>query len=115
MNLGIGSQNFIVTGASSGLGRAVAGRLAEEGASLLIIARRKDILVEFSERYPGQIIALAGDVREGSVQDEIMESCSKKGLHGIFVNAGGPPARKIAEASIADWDEAYARLQKVMK
>jgi 3-oxoacyl-[acyl-carrier protein] reductase len=110
MNLGIGSQNFIVTGSSSGLGRAVAERLADEGASLMIIARRNEILRELSDKYPGQITVLAGDVREASVQDAIADYSLNKGLHGIFVNAGGPPARKISETSITDWDDAYQLL-----
>jgi 3-oxoacyl-[acyl-carrier protein] reductase len=110
MNLGIGSQNLIVTGASSGLGKAVAERLAEEGASLLIIARRKELLIDLSDQYPGKITVITGDVREGSVQDAILEHCGRSGLDGIFVNAGGPPARKISETTGADWDEAYQLL-----
>lgn len=110
MNLGIQSQRFIVTGASSGLGRAVAGRLAEEGAQVLAVARRKEPLEELSDLYPGRISLLAGDVRQDDVLEEIAGKAHGSGLHGIFLNAGGPPAKKIAEALLTDWDDAFRLL-----
>jgi 3-oxoacyl-[acyl-carrier protein] reductase len=107
MNLGIESQVFIVTGASSGLGRAVADRMAQEKAHVIVVARRKELLEELRAAYPGLITAVAGDIRDEAVLDNILAHAQKIGLHGVFVNAGGPPAKKIAETNINDWDEAY--------
>lgn len=68
------------------------------------------MLRELSDRYPGQITLISGDIREGSICEEIIGYSNRNGIHGIFVNAGGPPAKKISEASINDWDDAYQLL-----
>ena len=55
----------VVTGASSGMGKSIALLYAKEGASVVVVARRKeklDELVEISKNYPGKIIAMQGDV-----------------------------------------------------
>ncbi len=110
MNLGIESQHFVVTGASSGLGKAVAESLAEEGANLLLVARREELLKELQQKIPERIAIVAGNITEPAIRETVVAYCRKNGIHGIFVNAGGPPAKKIAEASIEDWDDAYQLL-----
>lgn len=110
MNLGIESQIFVITGASSGLGRAVAEKMAEEGARLLLVARRTDLLEGLAVKFPERITIVGGDVRTEETQDKIVEFSSSQGIQGIFINAGGPPARRISETTIEDWDEAYALL-----
>ena len=45
------SKKIVLTGASSGLGKAIANQLAEEGADLILIARRKTVLEEMVNRY----------------------------------------------------------------
>lgn len=55
-------QNYVVTGASSGIGREIAKELAEAGATVLAIARRRDELDNLSAEVQGEIVPCAVDV-----------------------------------------------------
>ena len=83
----------LVTGASSGIGRATAEALAGEGAKVGLVARRKDALSEVSssiERNGGSALPLAGDVtREDDLQRIMTELTSEYGGLDVLVNAAG--------------------------
>ena len=55
-------QNYIVTGASSGIGREIAKELADAGATVLAVARRKDELDGLVAEAQGEIVPCAVDV-----------------------------------------------------
>lgn len=55
-------ERFVVTGASSGMGRVITGELAAAGAIVLAIARRRDNLMKLESEYPGHIVPVAIDV-----------------------------------------------------
>lgn len=57
-----GGCNYVVTGASSGMGKQVAIELAEAGAKVLAIARGKEALEELKDIYPENIEIAAADV-----------------------------------------------------
>lgn len=107
MDLKIEKQQFLVTGASDGFGKKVAEALASEGAHVLVVARNEEKLKQLSESYPDLIEAIPGDLFDDNFQDELIETCRKKNLQGVFVNAGGPPAMSFQESGLADWDQAY--------
>ena len=46
MDLGLTGRTYVLTAASSGLGRAVATQLVEEGAKVVLVARRSVVLAE---------------------------------------------------------------------
>ena len=62
MDLGLGGRTALVLGASSGLGLASAEALREEGANVVMLARREETLREHAERLGAT--AVPGDVRE---------------------------------------------------
>jgi NADP-dependent 3-hydroxy acid dehydrogenase YdfG len=61
----------IVTGASSGIGRAVALDLASAGASVVAVARRKAVLVELASEAQG-IFPVAGDIADPAFPAELL-------------------------------------------
>jgi NAD(P)-dependent dehydrogenase (short-subunit alcohol dehydrogenase family) len=100
----------IVTGASSGIGRATALLFAREGATVIVGARRQrelDRLVhEIAQHGPGRALALAGDVQDESYHRMLVELAAREGgLDVAFDNAG--TIGKLAptpELTLADWD-----------
>lgn len=107
MDLKIKDQLFIVCGASSGFGKAIALALVQEGANLIAVARREEKLNELQSAAPVQVETLAGDIMDPDVQSLLKEMVGKRQLHGILINAGGPPAKTVLETTLEDWDRAY--------
>lgn len=97
MNLGLDGRVALVAGASKGLGRAVAERLAAEGADVAINARSADTLAQTAaeiERETGRrVVPLAGDVSDERCCAELVErTVADLGRLDVLVaNAGGPP------------------------
>ncbi|HEY4556323.1 MAG TPA: SDR family NAD(P)-dependent oxidoreductase, partial [Lysobacter sp.] len=63
-------QTVVITGASSGFGRGTALRLAEQGANLVLAARRKDLLEQIADEYPNAL-AVHVDVADGNDVDKL--------------------------------------------
>lgn len=112
MDLEIKDQRFVVCGASSGFGRAIAELLLNEGAKVIAIARRQQKLNELSETYPDQIDTVAGDLTEDDTHNKIEAAIGNDQLHGVVINAGGPPALSPLETAIFDWDQAYENVMR---
>ncbi len=112
MDLKIEKQQFIVCGASSGFGRAIAEQLLKEKAHTIAIARREEKLKELEKEFGEAVTPITGDLQDVETLDKIEESIKNKTIHGLVLNAGGPPPGSPLETSITDWDEAY---QSVMR
>lgn len=97
MDLGLTGRTAIVCGASSGLGLAVAEALAEEGARVVMFARRRDVLETEAERLGG--LAVAGDVRKASDLERAVRAAvdAYGGIDILVPNSGGPPAARAEE------------------
>jgi len=104
-------KTAVVTGASSGIGRAAAKLFAREGARLVVSARRAselDLLVAEINEEGGEAIALVGDIADEGTARALTETAVKSfgGLDIAFNNAGtlGEMAT-TAEISLAGWRE----------
>jgi NAD(P)-dependent dehydrogenase (short-subunit alcohol dehydrogenase family) len=101
----------IVTGASSGIGRATARLFAREGARVVVSGRRQaelDALVSEIEAVGGRAIAVAGDIQREDVAKALVETAVERfgGLDVAFNNAGVVGEMKpITETSLDEWRE----------
>lgn len=110
MDLQINQQFFIVGGATSGFGLAIAKALLAEGASILAIARDEDKLKDLASAYPGKVDIFASDITSTGQVKLLAEKVGHRTVHGLLINAGGPPAKTVAETTLDDWDAAYKTL-----
>jgi NAD(P)-dependent dehydrogenase (short-subunit alcohol dehydrogenase family) len=98
----------IITGASSGIGRAAAILFAKEGARLVINARRRaelDSVAADARRLGAEVVTVIGDVREESLAEQLVRTAIDNfgGLDIAFNNAGitgeGAPLPDISSSS----------------
>jgi 2-deoxy-D-gluconate 3-dehydrogenase len=110
MDLQLRDSVVLVTGASRGLGAAMALALAREGATVVAAARSKDSLAEVAAQGGGRISAVTVDMRdEESVNALVPEVISRHGrIDGLVNNAGIAPAGKFATQDPEIWKDAMA-------
>lgn len=99
----------IVTGASTGIGRAIALMFAAHGASIVLGARSESTLNEVASeirRHGGQAFACAGDVCHADTHRRLVATALREfgGLDIAINNAGTVgPLKPLAEISLDDW------------
>jgi len=102
-------KTALVTGASRGIGRAIAQTLAREGCDLILTARDKEALnevaVSIAKAYAVEVAALPCDI---SSEQGIETLCSQVGELDILVNnAGAVPGGSLAKVAMKDWKNAW--------
>ena len=110
MDFGLGNKRALVTGASRGLGKAVAGALRMENATVAICARDPG-RIEAAARDIGAI-GIAGDLSTtGGAQMVLREAFQRLGaIDVLVVNTGGPPAGTFDSTSDEAWRQAFEGL-----
>jgi len=98
---------IVITGASSGIGAALASKLGEKGAQLVLAARREPELNAVASRAGAQALAVVADVtRRADVQRIVDAALARFGRIDVFINnAGRGISRSVAELTDDDFDE----------
>src|SRR6266851_164611 len=110
----LGGKVALVTGASRGIGRAIALRLASAGAAMGVNYRRErdkaEDIVSQIERAKGRAIAVQADVSSPEEVQRLVASVrSSLGEIDILINnAAIAPPRLVEELDLATWDETIA-------
>ncbi len=110
MSGALAGQRVLLTGATGGVGRAVASRLAESGAEIVLIGRRATPLAELAEELGGH--AIAGDVTDPEFVESLPREVEKRwgAAPDVLINNAGA----FTLASFAETDiETFAGLLAV--
>lgn len=104
-------KKALITGATSGLGKAIALRLAKEGCDVIITGRRREKLEELEKeieiKYESKVISLCFDVREYSQVEEAVAGLPEEWQKiDILVNNAGLAVGldPIFEGVVDDWE-----------
>jgi len=112
MDLGIKERVALVAASSRGLGKAIAQRLSQEGAKVIICARGEDRLLktrdEIAAATGGVVKAIKADVTDkDQVSRLVKKTIDEFGKIDILVcNAGGPPSGTADTFTVTDYDQA---------
>jgi NAD(P)-dependent dehydrogenase (short-subunit alcohol dehydrogenase family) len=100
MDLGLRDKVCVVTGATAGIGKAVAGSLRAEGAVVVSVGRRA--------HGPGDLHVAADLSRPGEPERAVAEAEARFGRVDCLVNnVGGTSIRRLHELTDADWQSSF--------
>ncbi|MGW8425801.1 SDR family NAD(P)-dependent oxidoreductase [Peribacillus simplex] len=101
----------VVTGAGSGIGKATAMRLSDEGAKVLLVGRTKGKLEEAAAEINARHTIPVADIfpADVTVEEDVKNLAmyvkeQYRDLHILINNAGGSKSSKLLDTSEADWD-----------
>jgi len=111
MKLGLRNKIALIAASSQGLGRAIAESLSEEGATVVICARDKQMLAaaakEIAAKTKGKVFPVPADVSKSKEIDKLMHAVVKEfgTIHILVNNAGGPPVETFDRLSDEQWSK----------
>ncbi|KAJ3959061.1 hypothetical protein N0V92_004350 [Colletotrichum tropicale] len=104
------SKVIIVTGASRGIGLAIAKYLLKDSHKVVLAARSKDQLEALKSAHPGQVEYVAGDLGDFKTIPKIAEVAVKAfgKIDGIVINHGVlEPVSRLENFNVEEWKRAY--------
>jgi 3-oxoacyl-[acyl-carrier protein] reductase len=112
MELGLEGRVALVMGASKGIGQAIAGALAREGARVAISSRSAERLEEAAKEIGASATPFVADASDAEGLAKLPgEVAARLGPIEILVaNTGGPPLGGALDHDLGEWERAYRSL-----
>jgi 3-oxoacyl-[acyl-carrier protein] reductase len=113
LDLGLAGRSFVVGGGARGLGRAVAGELVAEGASVLLLGRNSGALVTACSELGERASWFEGDMADPVFARQVRVTVEERfegSLDGLLMNAGGPKPGEVLSLTDEDWLGSYQLL-----
>jgi 3-oxoacyl-[acyl-carrier protein] reductase len=109
MDLELAGRVYIVTGASRGLGRAVAGTLLAEGARVVLSARDVEHVQQAAAELGRDAAGIAADNADPRTAERLIIAAHEHfgRLDGAVLSVGGPAAGSVVETPDEDWRAAF--------
>jgi short-subunit dehydrogenase len=100
----VAGRTVLLTGATGGLGQAIARRLHSAGAQLVLTGRRSDVLAQLAAETGG--LSVAVDLADPAAVDGLAEACADVDV--LVANAGLPGSGHLMSFSVEEIDRALA-------
>jgi 3-oxoacyl-[acyl-carrier protein] reductase len=112
MDLGLRGARALVTGASRGLGLAIADSLAAEGADVALLARGAEGLASAAEhvgRHGTRVVTRSVDVTDHAALAAAVDSVAEElgGLDRVVANAGGTVGSNLLDSTVDDFTDTF--------
>src|SRR5437764_2706461 len=104
-------KRYLITGASRGIGRTIAEKLAAPGRTLLLHGRNREALAKtcrLVEAKSGKAIPLSYDLRRAVRVEKMIDSIGPEPLDGLINNAGIALVKPFEQITLAEWDILFA-------
>jgi len=104
--LGLKGKTILITGATSGIGKATCEEAINYGARIIAIGRNTDELSELKARFSEQVQILKLNLLEVNYCDKIALAIAKEEVHGFLHAAGISPTMPINREKRETWNQA---------
>ncbi|HVF72565.1 MAG TPA: SDR family NAD(P)-dependent oxidoreductase [Chthoniobacterales bacterium] len=104
-------KRYLITGASRGIGRAIAAKLAAQGTTLILHGRDKEALGrtrEIVEAKGAQAVLLCHDLSDPSVIQDMVSALGDARLDALINNAGVAFVKPLEQLSLDEWQRTLA-------
>lgn len=100
----IHNRQALLTGATGGIGRAIAQRLASAGARLTLVGRNREKLESLRADLAGDHRVVVADINTAAGRAAVLRQCSEDGLD-LYVNAAGVMEFQLYDRQSSEWIE----------
>ena len=95
--MNVQNKTIVLTGASGGIGQAIAQELAKQGARLILVSRHSAKLENLAKSLDGEHLSVAVDLSSHDGRHQLFECCARNGPINVLINNAGISAFEMVE------------------